>query len=375
MTNIVPLTRIVPMIFCFFTEFRSFISMTSSLCSPSSSSNSRFLQSTKSAMRECIRLDFQRNVVYLLCIDDPLAVVPNMIYEENKAYVIRHESAGNSIFDCLDLPRHDQSRVEITGEYLNAFKHSAHSNEDTMIQGRCSLALAILTLSIGLSSSAKKPLAQSIKSQDDALSWLNKYGYNPCLNSDVQCSLSLSSLIKEYQKRFQLTTTGKLDESTKRHMNRPRCGNHDKAPAALTSAAALKQFQWSRPSLTYSLRGHPPQISEARTAAIIREAFNAWLDHAPLKIEASCATCKADFIIEFVRDQHADSYPFDGVGGTLAHAFFPEDGRVHFDRDERWTERFVERMFIDADPNLRRSASFHLEKRDSISVALRSWRT
>jgi hypothetical protein len=188
---------------------------------------------------------------------------------------------------------------------------------------------------IDSSSSAK----QEVKSQDDALSWLNKYGYNPCLTSVVQCSLSLSSILKDYQKRFHLKTTGKLDDKTKHHMNRPRCGNQDKPIAELNAAASLRQYKWTRTSLTYSLRGYPTQLNEAKTKTIIREAFDAWLGYIPLQIEAKCSTCDADFIIEFPRAQHTDTYPFDGIGGTLAHAFFPEDGRVHFDKDEAWTER------------------------------------
>ena len=46
---------------------------------------------------------------------------------------------------------------------------------------------------------------------------------------------------------------------------------------------------------------------------------------------------QADITIGFFSGEHGDGEGFDGVLGTLAHAFAPPDGRLHLDADERWS--------------------------------------
>lgn len=59
---------------------------------------------------------------------------------------------------------------------------------------------------------------------------------------------------------------------------------------------------------------------------IFRQAFNLWQSASGLRLIERFGG-NADILISFVRQRHVDAYPFDGEGGTLAHAFYPLSNR------------------------------------------------
>lgn len=74
--------------------------------------------------------------------------------------------------------------------------------------------------------------------------------------------------------------------------------------------------------------------------SIIKRAFKSYSDVADLEFEPNSKN--PDLKISFVGKEHGDNHDFDGKGGTLAHAFFPENGSIHFDNDEDFTDNSVE---------------------------------
>lgn len=84
-------------------------------------------------------------------------------------------------------------------------------------------------------------------------------------------------------------------------------------------------------------------MSQETVRILMHHALTTWGIESGLKFQevGSQGPPEPDILIDFVRAYHQDSYPFDGQGGTLAHAFFPGEhsisGDTHFDDEEVWT--------------------------------------
>ncbi|NXY74226.1 MMP3 protein, partial [Glareola pratincola] len=148
--------------------------------------------------------------------------------------------------------------------------------------------------------------------------------------------LSLEERIKEMQRFFHLTVTGKLDAETEETIKKPRCGLPDVSdPKTLAGISG-----WKKTHLTYKIVNYTPDLPKKKVDSAISRAFMVWSDVTPLRFKR-VYNKPADIVIGFARREHGDGYPFDGRGNTLAHAFGPGEGiggDAHFDDDERWSE-------------------------------------
>jgi hypothetical protein len=114
-------------------------------------------------------------------------------------------------------------------------------------------------------------------------------------------------------------------------------GRHRGAGA---SYAIKSQWKWAEEfavgTLNYCIQSGTADIAGTGENGAIKKALELW-DNAEKRL-AFAEECKAPNItFNWFTGDHKDGSPFDGPNKVLAHAFFPSDGRVHFDDDEDWT--------------------------------------
>ncbi|XP_050305014.1 matrix metalloproteinase-14-like isoform X2 [Anthonomus grandis grandis] len=184
----------------------------------------------------------------------------------------------------------------------------------------------------------------------EALSFMKKYGYLIDDNGQSEAIYSeenLSGIIKDLQRFGGINQTGVFDNDTVKLMSSRRCGLPDILPKD-KEIRRRKRFTvaqgWDKRHLTYYISNWSPKLSEEIVARNIQKALDIWAGYGRLRFTRS-PTPDADIIVAFGSGYHGDSYPFDGPGLVLAHAFFPGDtqtagsaGDIHFDNDEPWAD-------------------------------------
>ncbi|KVH97783.1 metalloendoproteinase 5-MMP-like [Cynara cardunculus var. scolymus] len=196
--------------------------------------------------------------------------------------------------------------------------------------------------------------------------YLHYFGYigNASKNYTDDFDDGLESAVKNYQLNFNLNTTGELDEPTVNQILKPRCGvadiingsstmNSGKAASMVGHTVAHYSFfpgmpRWSsrRRDLTYAF--DPRNQLSDDVKRVFGNAFTRWSEWTPLTFTESSNYDTADLKIGFYGGNHGDGEDFDGVLGTLAHAFAPPRGLLHLDSDETW---IIDDVFASGSPS------------------------
>ncbi len=110
-----------------------------------------------------------------------------------------------------------------------------------------------------------------------------------------------------------------------------------------SSDFVLRGCSYNTPTFTYRFANATGDIPGANEQAAIQRAFRTWASAlCGVSFQQTTATT-ANFTVGWFTGAHGDNSAFDGVGNTLAHAFYPPPcgganaGALHFDDAETWS--------------------------------------
>jgi len=196
----------------------------------------------------------------------------------------------------------------------------------------------------------------AVKSEGEVeLLYLMKFGYmeqtdgeTAALTSPEDIKAQMKVAIADFQSFAGLKPTGKMDKQTKILMNTPRCGMKDivgHGSYARKKRYVLQGSRWNTNTKNvvtwkiYKYSGQAQIQDKQEVKRAVSDSFQLWQQHiSDLDFKEERGDRDADIKIYFSKGEHGDGNPFDGPGGTLAHAFFPRyGGDVHMDDTEKWT--------------------------------------
>ena len=97
--------------------------------------------------------------------------------------------------------------------------------------------------------------------------------------------------------------------------------------------------KWGKFTLTYQFENFTPDLNQSVSRRAVRDGFDQWSSVTPLSFTE--VPSGGDLKVRWAIGNHGDGNAFDGQSGVLAHAFYPQDGRVHFDDDELWSDSLI----------------------------------
>jgi len=166
------------------------------------------------------------------------------------------------------------------------------------------------------------------------------------LEDKLSTENDVEKAIRGAQRFHGLPVTGVADDKTLRLMQKSRCGVKDTeyVPPNRAKRYTLSRKKWGKHLLKYWF--DPEKYSEDMEKVDIRSEFEKalkmWADVADISFHEVETEEEADIKILFGYGDHGDRYPFYGPGGTLAHAFYPYKGLLHFDDAEHFTKGTID---------------------------------
>nr|CAD7458499.1 unnamed protein product [Timema tahoe] len=115
--------------------------------------------------------------------------------------------------------------------------------------------------------------------------------------------------------------------------------SHNYPIGSVQSCPSFPSSRWRVKALTYRISKYPStsRLNKEDVDKELNNAFNVWAGVTDLSFTQKDSG-QVHIEIRFEKGEHGDGDPFDGPGGTLAHAYFPVyGGDAHFDDAETWT--------------------------------------
>ncbi|CAI8594413.1 unnamed protein product [Vicia faba] len=198
---------------------------------------------------------------------------------------------------------------------------------------------------------------QTLKGIGELKNYLKKFGFlnvqhdaitNPSIIPNNHFDENLEFALKQFQTYHNLNATGLVDTTTIKIMSLPRCGipdlhSHSYKHNRLAMVSNYTFFpgspKWndSRRDLKYIYKSSVDALTMDDVRSACENAFLSWSEVSDFTFTEVGVVSMADIVIGFHRGDHGDNNSFDGPEGVVAHGFAPDDGRLHFDGDEHWT--------------------------------------